>query len=309
MRVLVACLLALYIVTSIAIPRLAFAADAASLKKEADAYMDAERFAEAAQTYARAYELSHDPALLYNEGRALEALGEYADAVARLQAFRSSASPTLLARAAKLDQHIEELKGRLATLVVTTNVSGARLNVRDKFLRTVEGSAEILVRAGPATIEVTAEGYEPFRKEVDLRAKQTTKIDVELKSRKEIAKLAVRSHPPGADVSVDGVGFGRTPLEAEIAAGTHRVTLTRAGYEAEKIDINAKNGERRELDVTMKDRSGIASRWWFWTGLGVVLAGATVATILVVGSSSGAEAKPALTGDFSPGQIPAAIRW
>jgi hypothetical protein len=299
--------LAFFIVSSIGIP--AFAADAASLKKEADGYMDAERFAEAAQTYARAYELSHDPALLYNEGRALEALGEYADAVARLQAFRSTANPTLLARAAKLDQHIEELKGRLATLVVTTNVTGARLNVRDKFLRTVEGSAEVLVRAGPATIEVTAEGYESFRKDIDLQAKQTTKVDVELKAKRQVAKLAVRSRPPGSDVFVDGVGFGRAPLEAEVPAGTHRVKLTRSGYEDEQIDIHAKNGERRELDVTMKDRSGIASRWWFWTGLGVVVAGATVATIHIVHSSSGSETKPALTGDFSPGQIPAAIRW
>jgi hypothetical protein len=300
----------LFIVSSIGIPCVAFAADAAALKKEADGYMDAERFAEAAQTYAKAYELSHDPALLYNEGRALEALGEYADAVARLQAFRSTASPTLLARAAKLDQHIEELKGRLATLVVTTNVSGARLNVRDKFLRTIEGTAEVLVRAGPATIEVTAEGYEPFRKDIDLQAKQTTKMDVELKSKKPVAKLAVRSRPPGCDVFVDGVGFGRTPLEAEIPPGTHRVKVTASSYEDEKIEINAKDGERRELDVTMKNRSGgIASRWWFWTGIGVVVAGATVATILLVNSRSGSETKPALTGDFSPGQIPAAIRW
>jgi hypothetical protein len=165
------------------------------------------------------------------------------------------------------------------------------------------------VRAGPATIEVTAEGYESFRKDIDLQAKQTTKVDVELKAKRQVAKLAVRSRPPGSDVFVDGVGFGRAPLEAEVPAGTHRVKLTRSGYEDEQIDIHAKNGERRELDVTMKDRSGIASRWWFWTGLGVVVAGATVATILIVHSSSGSETKPALTGDFSPGQIPAAIRW
>ena len=41
--------------------------------------MDQDRYADALVLYQRAYELSNDPALLYNQGRAFEALGDYPD--------------------------------------------------------------------------------------------------------------------------------------------------------------------------------------------------------------------------------------
>lgn len=35
--------------------------------------------------------------------------------------------------------------------------------------------------------------------------------------------------------------------------------------------------------------SPITSKWWFWTGLGVIVAGAIVATVLIAGSSGGTQ--------------------
>lgn len=164
----------------------AFAAradDPAKLKADADATMDAHRYAEAAQLYGRLYEVTSDPTALYNEGRALEALGEYPDAIDRLERFRDAASPALRARTKGLDEHIEELRGRVTTIVITTPARGARLLVRGKDSGAIEGSRELRVRAGPATIEVNADGYQTFKREIDLQARTTERIDVELKPR------------------------------------------------------------------------------------------------------------------------------
>lgn len=303
---LASCLLVANVATSWAADR-ASAAEAARLKKEGDEFMDSSRYAEAAQTYAKAYALSKDPALLYNEGRALEALGEYPEAVERLEAFRATASPALRARASGLDQHIEELKGRVATLAVTSNVSGAHLVVRSKLVGTLEPSLEVAVRAGPATIEVTAEGYVPFQKEIDLPARTTTRLDVQLEQKRPFGMLVIRTRPSGSDVLVDGALVGRSPLETRVDPGAHVVTVSRAGHADERREVTVANGERQELEVTLRERSNaITSRWWFWAGVGVVVAGAAVTSIVLLGGGDTTE--PA-RGDFSPGQIPASIRF
>ncbi|MBX3192691.1 MAG: PEGA domain-containing protein [Labilithrix sp.] len=284
------------------------AQDAAALKSQGDAFMDAERYAEAAQTYAKAYAASSDPALLYNEGRALEALGEYPEAIKRLEQFRSLATPALRARATGLEEHIEALKGRVSTLVVISNVRGAQLLVRSKNEGKLEPTLEISVRSGPATIEVTADGHEPYKQDVVLAPRKTTTLDVRLREKNVHGLLVVTAKPEGSDVIVDGKGFGRTPLEARLAPGSHSVVISKSGHEDERLDVVLQSGERKELDLTLAERSAITSRWWFWTGIAAIVAGAAIVTTVAL--TSGTETKPPLGGEhFSPGQIPTGFRF
>jgi len=278
-------------------------ADAAHMKAQADAMMDSKRFAEAAQMYARLYAVSNDPTALYNEGRALEALGEYPDAIDRLEKFRDVASPALRARTRGLDEHIEELRGRVATIVVSTRVRGARLLVRGKDAGAVEGSREIRVRAGPATVEVTAEGYAPFKKEVDLQPRATERIDADLSPR-AAATLAVRTTPTGLSVEVDGQPRGTSPFELQVTPGSHAIHVINAEGEDRRVDVSVRDGERRDVDVDMEAKP-ITAKWWFWTGVGVVVVGAVAAVVIVAASGGGTAEK---NGDFAPGRIAAPLR-
>src|SRR5688572_29354180 len=88
--------------------------EAAHLKSTADALMDQDRFADALVLYQRAYELSAEPALLYNQGRAHEALGDYPTALEKLEAFEQTAPPSILARVPALRELIADLKTRIA---------------------------------------------------------------------------------------------------------------------------------------------------------------------------------------------------
>src|SRR4051812_13704733 len=54
---------------------------AAQLKTDGDKAFDTFSYEEAIKAYDAAYELSHDPALHFNRGRALQALGRYPEAL------------------------------------------------------------------------------------------------------------------------------------------------------------------------------------------------------------------------------------
>lgn len=249
--------------------------EAAKLKKEADLLMDQDRHADALALYARAYELTSDPALLYNQGRALESLGEYPEALEKLERFDREASPALRARVPGLPDLLTDLRSRIATLVVTTNAPGARLLVRDKAAGTIQKETRIRTRAGTATIEVVAEGYAPFKKEVDLAGGTVTKVDAQLSPKKIDALVVVRSRP-SADIAVDGKPIGRSPIELRLGPGQHTLVARAPGRETEKVPMTLAAGERRDLDIELREPPGILSRWWFWTAIGVAVAGGAV---------------------------------
>ena len=62
------------------------------------------RYADALGAYAEAYALTRDPALLYNQGRAHQALGNFPEALASFERFAVEASPDLRARVARTAQ-------------------------------------------------------------------------------------------------------------------------------------------------------------------------------------------------------------
>src|SRR5687767_2911590 len=80
------------------------AQDADALKKQGDDAMIALHYEDALGHYKKAYELSGNSALLYNMGRAYEALADYPSALEALEMFAEKAPPELRARVPKLDE-------------------------------------------------------------------------------------------------------------------------------------------------------------------------------------------------------------
>jgi tetratricopeptide (TPR) repeat protein len=252
--------------------------EAARLKKDADALMDQDRYVDALALYQRAYDLTSDPALLYNQGRALEAMGEYPDALDKLEKFEHDAPAGLRAKVPGLRDLITDLKSRIATVVVTTNVPGARVTLRDKNAGTIQKELKLRTRAGSASLEVSAEGYVTFKKDLDLAAGSTAKVDAQLSLRKTDAIILVRSQP-SADILLDGKALGRSPLEYRATAGSHMLVAQATGYETEKVPMTLALGDKRELDIELHKPPSVFARWWFWTAVGVVAAGAAATVI------------------------------
>jgi hypothetical protein len=254
--------------------------EATRLKKEADVLMDQDRHADALSLYANAYRLTNDPALLYNQGRALEAMGEYPEALDKLEQFEKDAPPTLRAKVPGLQTLIQDLRGRISTLVVTTNAPGARLLVRDKLIGPIEKERKLRTRFGTATVEVLAEGYITFKKDIELKANEVVKVDANLILKKTDALVIVRSRP-AADIALDGKAMGRSPLEFKVGAGAHELVATAEGHQKETVPMTLALGDKREVDIELHKPPSILSRWWFWTVIGVAVAGGAAAVIAI----------------------------
>lgn len=281
------------------------AAQASALKRKADAEMDLLHYADALDSYTAAYELSHDPALLYNRARVLEALERYSEALEALERFAKEASPELRAKVPKLKELSADLSGRLTKLTVNCAVPNARVLVRDKVVATTPLSAPIRINAGTADLEVEADGYVPFRKRIELPRGGELTVDVALVARDAKGQLVVASTPIGADVKVDGNPLGRTPAEAQLAPGNHVIVLSLDGYRDQKTSAVVTEGERKRVDVTLEAKPAITQTWWFWTGIGVVVVSATVATLVYALTTE----RSAGRGDIAPGQVAGPLRF
>jgi hypothetical protein len=277
-------------------------ARAADLKQRGDAAMDALRYDEALADYAQAYDATHDPALLYNQGRALQALGRYPEALAAIERFAKEAPPALRARVPKLDDLVAELRAHVARVSIRCEVQGARVLVRDKVVGTTPLAGPIEVESGKATIEIDAEGFEPYRRDVDLTGGALVALEAQLSPRATSAVLRVSSTAASATVLVDGKPAGNAPVEIVIAPGSHAIAVRREGYEDVESTVVIQPGEHKDVTLEPQKNAPITSKWWFWTGVGVVVAGGVATTVALLKS------KPASNGDgFSPSQVGAPL--
>jgi tetratricopeptide (TPR) repeat protein len=223
---------------------------ATELKARADAAMDGGAFATAIEGYRASFELSHSPALLYNIGNAYERLGDYPNALIFLQRFSWVAPPELKARVPQLDELVESVRAKLAVLVVHCSVPGARVLVRGAWRGTTPLAGELTVMPGTARVEIVADGYRPFARELVL--------------------------PAGGEARVDAI------LVPELVALRSAPATWETAERAKSEPITAK--------------------WWFWTGVGLVVAGGATAAVVAL-----TRQKSAPSGDIAPGQVAAPL--
>lgn len=177
---------------------------AADLRARADAAMDGGSFADAVVSYRASYEMSRNPALLYNIASAYERLGDYPRALSYLEQFSHVAPADLKARVPRLDDLIASVRAKLARVVVRCNVPGARVLVRGTWLGSTPTSAALVTMPGPARVEVVADGYRPFVREVSLAPGRETRVNATLVS------SAAFDVPPPAPESAAHHGGGIT---------------------------------------------------------------------------------------------------
>ena len=270
--------------------------EAQMLKAQGDAAMKRLAYEQALRMYQNAYALEPTPALSYNKGRALQALTRYPEALAELEAFEREASPDLKARVPRLAELLEDLRARVATLQVTCNVAGARVLLGRRVIGKTP-LKRLRVNAGRVTLEVTKEGYHPYRKRMALRGNSVQSVKVELLSKSTTGVLEVTSPVAGATVFVNDKKIGTVPAQAQLTAGEHQVVVRREGYDEARTSAVVRVGRVAKLNVALDEPPGITSRWWFWTGIGVAVAGGTALTIALLTERSTDE------GDIAPGKV------
>jgi hypothetical protein len=266
--------------------------DAAALKAQGDQEMDHLNFQKALEDYEKAYQLSKDPALLYNRARALQSLNRMPEAVEQLEQFDREAPADMKSKVPQLPQMLAEFRSRVGVITIDCPEVGARVLVNGRVIGTTPlPSNTIRVNAGQSIVEVTEEGYDPFRTEINVVPTGTT---VKVKLVRKTTVLVVTATPPALESVLDGKAGPGTPMEVSVAPGKHTVLLTRPGYYDLQTATVVAPGERKSLDVNFEYKP-ITARWWFWTGVVAVVAAGVIIPILAASIERGAD-----RGDIEP---------
>jgi hypothetical protein len=258
--------------------------------------MDALRYADAYAAYSDVYALTQNPVLLYNMGRALQALNRFPEALDRLEAFQVVAPPELLAKVPRLGELIADLRGRVTTLKVTSPVAGARVLVRSTVMSKLPLSTPLRLSSGKAEIEVEAEGYFPFHRAVDLPGGAEITVEANLFSKATTGLLVVSASAPGSMVYVDGQKAGLAPVELNVPGGDHRLRVTNLDFRNYETTTVVAAGTRKDVEVKLLPPL-IVTRWWFWGG--VTLVGVAAGVIAYAATTEKAPGR----GDIAPGNI------
>jgi hypothetical protein len=266
-------------------------------KKDGDTLMSERRYADALVAYNEAYALSPNPVLHYNRARALQFLARYPESLEAFERFKAEAPESVRARVEALDELIAEVRRRVTTLEVRCNVDGAQVRLGDRVIGTTPLAKPVVVVAGEVQLEISAPGLASFTKVLKLPGDERVVVDATLEPLRTNATLHVTSRSTGAQVFVDGRPIGPTPATATVVPGLHALRVVRNGADPGSADIVLAAGEEKDVALDPIERPGVASRWWFWAGIGTVVAGGVALGIALTTERSGDR------GTFSPSTL------
>lgn len=135
-------------------------------------------------------------------------------------------------------------------LALTVNTPGAQLSIDGGEPGAI--SPRIELPAGAHRLRITAANARPWDSAIVIKAGETATLGpIDLGA--PDAQVLVRSSPSGADVSIDGVYRGRTPLTLAMPPGAqHDVLVARTGHAPWSRSFDARSGARTVLDAKLE---------------------------------------------------------
>jgi hypothetical protein len=233
--------------------------------------VDAGRFASAVAAFEESYRLRPVAVVLFNLAGAYSRMGRHQQSIATYERYLAEGTRLPPERVQSVRDRIAELRREMPVVVLCVRPAPFTLTV-DGRPQAVTGD-ELALDPGSHILVVSAPSRAPQQREVQLSPGARITWDAEL--------VAENTAAPTAPVVV-----ATTPAVTAPAVVT---TPHPAG----------------ETPVTPRESSpGITSRWWFWTGLGVVVAGGTVLALGLSGTFDTTQAPvPGTAYDVS------AVRW
>jgi len=140
---------------------------------------------------------------------------------------------------------------RIGQLLVTANVSGARISVDGASEPNwiTPYSSTIDLPTGTYQVVVSKEGYEDSQRSVTIEAGKTSKVNVPLSVGS--GEVMIVTTPPGLEVFIDGKSIGPSPAHTAVVAGSHSYSVTRPGETPYEGTVNVKSGAMPVIRVSM----------------------------------------------------------
>jgi hypothetical protein len=268
-------------------------------------YVERAQWVAALAAFEEAARLRPHALTTYNIGACERALGHYTRARARLlaavaqnDASHGAELPPAYADAAR--GFLADIERLLVTLRVRISPADASLSVDGRPVTAVDDgdaqptyyagltdaggaaalpAADFTLRVDPGArlFTVSRRGYADHV--VTTTYAPGARSDVTIALDTLPATLTISADVEGAVVTVDDVDVGIAPVRVPRPAGAHAVVVRKPGHLVYRSTVAARAGEETSLRVTLPvEKTALTSRWWFWTALGVVVAGAATTT-------------------------------
>ncbi|MBP1928325.1 hypothetical protein J2741_000872 [Methanolinea mesophila] len=146
------------------------------------------------------------------------------------------------------------ISSSVGSLYVTSSPSGASLYIDGTYRGTTPTTAGSLT-PGSHTVRLSLAGYQDFTTTATVYAGQTTTLSanlVQVTPTTTLGTLAISSSPSAAEVYVDNVFRGYSPLTLnDISPGSHAITLRLAGYQDWQGNVQVSAGQTTSVQGTL----------------------------------------------------------
>ena len=193
-------------------------------------------------------------------------MGRHADAARELERFLDKAEKAPPAIIKEAHIKLSKLRRSLSSIKVGCNEEGATIVIDGKEVGQTPLSRRFYLRPGPHELKLIKEGFSFVNKELNLKVDEHRDLVITMKKSGAEPTPAPSPAPKPAVETVDKDDKGTAKQE---------------------VDLNLAKSPSPKPGASAS--SPIYKKWWFWSAIGVVVAGATVG--MAVGLQPG-EAEP-----------------
>ena len=253
-------------------------ARAAELANEASDLFGRELYGAALEAFVKAYELDPQATYAYNIAVCYERLGDstncvefYEAYISRFRAENDGAAPDDLV---DVRNSIAKCQfGAKVEVSIDSTPSGANVSIGQRT--SIIGQTPMTTRQDPGRYEVFIElpGFQPIRKELEIRSGQPVKLVFNLDKIQRTGFLQFNVNIKGATIFVDGRPIGLTPYNdaIEVDEGVHQITVQKDDYVtfSEELVVEATREYGVEANLWLKEKPTSWKGYLGWTTIGI----------------------------------------
>jgi hypothetical protein len=210
--------------------------------------------------FQRAYDVSHNPRVLYNVGVTEKLLTHYARAVdAWDRELHEGAGKLTAAETAELKNAITIVQQFVTTIEVTANEPDATLSIDDYPIGKTPFAGPVRIDVGKHTLRLSKEGFVDATQSVDVASGARTPVAFRIEPREKTALVSVTvGGAAAATVFVDGKDMGPAPFKGELSAERHTIEARSPGYVTvgQTVDVVYKQPMSLVLSLSQERHEG-----------------------------------------------------
>jgi hypothetical protein len=221
--------------------------------------------------FQRAFDLSSDVRLLWDEGACELNLKHYVRVLRLVERYLHDGDPRITEeqRAAAI-AIVRKVRPLVSEVRLTVNEPGASVSVDGEPAGVTPLTDPLMLDLGDRHIRVSKPGFKDQVITQHVVGASDVTLTVGLQPEAHEGHLAVTTDA-GAAIAIDGNAVGLGRWEGSLASGSHSLRVTAPGMRAYSNDFALREGETRTLEFSLTRDSGGISPWW-WVGGGVVAA-------------------------------------